>query len=79
MARIELTIDEPLLSELDEAARRQHAATNDYVLDLIRAAIERDLGQREAKLYRELPPTESEMGFEADDTDWGHPWNPKPE
>jgi len=71
MARIELTIDDPLLEALTRAAEEKHTIPSDYILVAVREALERD------SFDYAVPLGDDELAFDEEGDEWGDPWDPK--
>lgn len=80
MTTIHLTLDEPLLKELDRAAMDAQLPRSEFIERALAMAVEQQRairrGAHELVAYKQHPPSAEELGFEPEDTDWGDEWNP---
>jgi predicted transcriptional regulator len=78
MTTIQLTLDDPLLQQLDKAALEANLPRAAFIERALTSAIDRQRalrrGASEAAAYEKQPPDEDELGFGPDD-DWDDEWN----
>ena len=78
MKTVQMTIDEELIAQVDEMARRLHTTRSGFTRDALRLAIRR---YREAELeaahregYKARPVGEDEFEVQDEDRRWGDEW-----
>ena len=78
MKTVQMTIDEELIAQVDEMARKLHTSRSAFTRDALRLAVRR---YREAELeaahregYRTRPAAENEFAVQEEDRRWGDEW-----
>ena len=78
MRTVQMTIDEELVAQVDEMARKLHTTRSAFTRDALRVAIRQ---YREAELetahregYRTRPVEEHEFSVQEEDRRWGDEW-----
>ncbi|MGH2609758.1 MAG: ribbon-helix-helix domain-containing protein [Tepidiformaceae bacterium] len=84
MKNIQMTIDEPLLERMDEAAERLKMARSAFIREAVEKRLddlqEAEWDRQHREAYERMPLTAEELAdFEAMQKlqDWGEPWEPK--
>ena len=79
-----MTIDEPLLEQMDEAAHRLKMARSAFLRDAVRRRLndlqEAEWDRQHREAYERMPLTEEELAdFAAFEKiqEWGDPWEPE--
>jgi metal-responsive CopG/Arc/MetJ family transcriptional regulator len=77
MKTIELTVEEAMLAEVDEATRALEMTREDFVRTALERALRQQeiiaLEQRHARGYERQPQTAEEVGEWEDEQVWGEP------
>ncbi|HVG31382.1 MAG TPA: ribbon-helix-helix protein, CopG family [Pyrinomonadaceae bacterium] len=77
MKTIELTVEEAMLAEVDEATRALEMTREDFVRTALERALRQQeiiaLEQRHARGYERRPQTAEEVGEWEDEQVWGEP------
>lgn len=75
MKTIQMTIDEPLLTEVDQVITELHTTRSAFIREALKAAIQhhtiQKLEQQHAQGYAQYPVDPGEVDEWADEQDWG--------
>jgi len=75
MKKVQMTLDEALVSQVDQAARRLHTSRSGFTRDALRRALRdlkiRELEERHRRGYVGSPVAEEEFSVWEDEQEWG--------
>lgn len=79
MKTIQVTLDEPLLEDVDQVVTQLQTTRSAFVRDVLQIALRRlrirDMEQQQIDAYRHQPQTDEELADWLDSQDWGDEWD----